>query len=63
MGTEGLTLTTDLDDIVEKAYNYGRTSTLPGDEGLKDRYNTINALKKTPVDFVTTYTLDTCQRI
>ena len=59
MGTEGLTLTTDLDDIVEKAYNYGRTSTLPGDEGLKDRYNTINALKKTPVDFVTTYTLDT----
>ena len=59
MGTEGLTLTTDLDDIVEKAYNYGRTSTLPGDEGLKDRYNTINALKKNPVDFVTTYTLDT----
>lgn len=59
MGTDGLTLTSDIDQIIDKAYDYGRSSTLPGDEGLKDRYNTINNLKKNPVDFVSTYTLDT----
>ena len=59
MGTDGLTLTSDIEEIIDKAYDYGRSSTLPGDEGLKDRYNTINALKKNPIDFVSTYTLDT----
>ena len=59
MGTEGLTLSSDIEDVIEKAYSYGRSSTLAGDEGLKDRYNTINRLKTNPMDFVCTYTLDT----
>ena len=59
MGTEGMTISSDIEDIIEQAYGYGRTSTLPGDEGLKDRYNTINRLKTSPMDFVSTYTLDT----
>ena len=59
MPTTGLTVTSDIDSIIDKAYEYGRTSTLQGNDGLKDRYNTINALKTTPVDFVSTYSLDT----
>ena len=59
MPTTGLTVTSDIDSIIDKAYDYGRTSTLQGDDGLKDRYNTINALKTNPVDFVSTYSLDT----
>ncbi|MBR5974413.1 MAG: VanW family protein [Clostridiales bacterium] len=59
MDTTGLMLTTDIDEVIEKAYNYGRTSTLAGNDGLKDRYNTINALKKTPMEFASAYTIDT----
>ena len=59
MPTTGIVVTSDIDSIIDKAYEYGRTSTLQGDDGLKDRYNTINALKTNPVDFVSTYSLDT----
>jgi len=59
MDTTGLMLKSDIDEVIEKAYNYGRTSTLAGDEGLKDRYNTINALQKTPMEFASSYTIDT----
>ena len=59
MKTDGLHFTSDIDQVIETAYSYGRTSTLQGNDGLLDRYNTINALKTAPKEFACTYTLDT----
>ena len=59
MKTDGLHFTSDIDQVIETAYSYGRTSTLQGDDGLLDRYNTISALKTAPKEFACTYTLDT----
>jgi vancomycin resistance protein YoaR len=49
----------DIDSVIDKAYNYGRTSSLAGDEAIKDRYAKIVALKITPVDFCCTYKIGT----
>ena len=59
MQTEGLTLSCNIDEIIEQAYNYGRTSTLEGNEGLKDRYDVVMSLKNTPVSFASSYTIST----
>ena len=59
MVTDGLQLQSNIDEVIEEAYNYGRTSTLTGDDAVKERYDTVEALKTTPVDFACTYTLGT----
>ena len=59
LDTTGLTLTSNIDEIIEQAYNYGRTSTLEGNEGLKDRYNTVMALKTNPISFASSFTIST----
>lgn len=59
MDTTGLTLTSNIDEIIEQAYNYGRTSPLEGNEGLKDRYDIVMALQTTPVAFASSYTIST----
>ena len=55
--TDGLKLESDADEIIEEAYNYGRTSTQTGDAAIQDRYATVNALKTEPKNFETTFTL------
>lgn len=55
--TDGMNLSSNIDDVLLEAYNYGKTSTLEGGDGLVDRYNTINALKTTPKDFKSAFTL------
>ena len=55
--TDGLKLQSDIDTVIEEAYNYGRTSTASGDDAIKERYDTVEALKTTPKDFTVTYTL------
>lgn len=55
--TDGLKLESNADEIIEEAYNYGRTSTLTGDQAISDRYNTINALKSEPKNYETSFTL------
>lgn len=55
--TDGMNLASNIDDVLLEAYNYGKTSTLEGGEGLVDRYNTIQALKTTPKDFQSAFTL------
>ena len=36
--TDGLKLESNADEIIEEAYNYGRTSTQTGDAAIQDRY-------------------------
>ncbi|MBR5974847.1 MAG: VanW family protein [Clostridiales bacterium] len=55
--TDGLQLQSNIDEVIEEAYNYGRTSTASGDDAVKERYETVEALKTTPKDFTVTYTL------
>lgn len=57
MVTDGLKLGSNIDEVIEEAYNYGKTSTLTGDDAIRERYEKIEALKTTPVDFTCTYTL------
>ena len=57
MKTDGMKLDSDIDAIIDEAYNYGRTSGYVGDEAIKERYEKIEALKTTPVNFDCTYTL------
>ena len=59
LDVSGLSVTSNINEVIEKAYAYGRTSTLSGNDGLKDRYNTINSLKVKPVDFASSYTIST----
>ena len=57
--TGDMKILSDIDSVIDKAYNYGRTSSLAGDEAIKDRYAQIVALKITPVDFCCTYKIGT----
>ncbi len=57
MKTDGMKLDSDIDAIIDEAYDYGRTSGYVGDEAIKERYEKIEALKTTPVNFDCTYTL------
>ena len=59
MKTEGLTLTSNIDEIIDEAYKCARTSNLEGDEGLKDRYEMMVQLQKTPKAFTSSYTIGT----
>ena len=59
LDVSGLSVTSNINEVIEKAYAYGRTSTLSGNDGLKDRYNTISSLKVKPVDFASSYTIST----
>lgn len=57
---EGITLTSNIDEIVDAAYNYGRSSTLTDEaDALAERMNTIEALKATPKEFTSAYTAST----
>ena len=57
--TGDMKIISDIDSVIDKAYNYGRTSSLAGDEAIKDRYAKIVALKIESVDFCCTYKLGT----
>ena len=54
LDVSGLSVTSNINEVIEKAYAYGRTSTLSGNDGLKDRYNTINSLKAMPLTVTAT---------
>ena len=55
VNTEGLKVKSNLDEIIEEAYNYGRTSDATGDDAIKERYEKIEALKTEPADFEVDY--------
>ncbi|MBQ6270567.1 MAG: VanW family protein [Clostridiales bacterium] len=55
VNTEGLKVKSNLDEIIEEAYNYGRTSDAAGDDAIKERYEKIEALKTEPADFEVDY--------
>ena len=57
MNTEGMTLASNIDEVLTEAFNYAKTSQLEGVEGLKDRYEQITALKKTPKEYTSAVTI------
>lgn len=59
LNATGMTVSCDINEVIDKAYAYGRSSTLEGDDALKDRYNTITALQTQPINFASTYTFGT----
>ena len=56
---DGLKVDTDIDAVIDEAYNYARTSTLAGNDGVRERFDKVEALKTTPKDFTSKSTLDT----
>ncbi|MBO4927897.1 MAG: VanW family protein [Clostridiales bacterium] len=57
MNTEGLSLSSNIDEILLEAYQYGKASTLEGVDGLIERYNLITELKRTPKEYSSSFTL------
>ncbi|MBR5039589.1 MAG: VanW family protein [Clostridiales bacterium] len=55
VNTEGLKVKSNIDEVIEEAYNYGRTSELTGDDAVKERYDKIEELKNTPAEFEIKY--------
>ena len=55
VNTDGLKVKSNIDEVIEEAYNYGRTSELTGDDAVKERYDKIEELKNTPVEFEIKY--------
>ena len=55
--TDGMNLASNIDDVLLEAYNYGKTSTLEGGDGLVERYNLIKDLKTNPKNFQSAFTL------
>ena len=54
-----LLVTSDMTELIDKAYAYGRTSPKTGEtEALNDRYQTVKALETTPMKFESDYTAD-----
>ena len=51
LNTRGLELSSNIDDILDQAYNIGRSSDKEGNAGLADCYNQIQDLKTNPVSF------------
>ena len=56
-GVDGLSLTNNLDDIIEEAYTIGRESSKTGDDALIERYEKISSLKENPVELKTSHTI------
>ena len=57
METDGLTLSSNIDEVLDEAFQYGRTSSLEGVDGLKDRYAQITALKNSPKEYTSSFTI------
>ncbi|MBR5974415.1 MAG: VanW family protein [Clostridiales bacterium] len=55
--TDGMSLSSNIDQVLTEAFYYGKSSALDGVDGLIDRYNQITALKKTPKEFTSAYTI------
>ena len=55
VNTDGLKVKSNIDEVIEEAYNYGRTSELTGDDAVKERYDKIEELKNTPAEFEIKY--------
>lgn len=55
--TDGMSLSSNIDDVLIEAFYYAKSSTLDGAEGLIDRYDKITALQKTPMDFNSVFTI------
>ena len=49
----------NLDEIIDEAYNLGRSTDKTGDDGLKERYSEIEELLKNPKDFKREKSVDT----
>ena len=59
LDTGDLLVTSDMTELIDKAYAYGRTSTKTDEtEVMNDRYLTVMALEKSPMKFVSEYTAD-----
>ena len=56
-GVDGISLTNNLDDILEEAYNIGRVSDKSGDDALLERYEKISSLKENPVSLNTSHSI------
>ena len=57
MKTDGMSLSSNIDDVLSEAFKYAKSSTLEGVEGLKDRYALITELKKTPKEYNSSFTI------
>jgi len=55
--TDGMTLSSNIDEVLIEAYNYGKTSQLEGVDGLIERYNLMTELQKTPKDYYSSFTI------
>lgn len=57
METDGLTLSSNIDEVLAEAFQYGRTSSLEGVDGLKERYAQIAALKNSPKEYTSSFSI------
>ena len=57
MSTEGMTVSSNIDEVLTEAFNYAKTSPLEGVDGLLSRYRQIMALKKTPKEYSSEFTI------
>ncbi|MBR2751536.1 MAG: VanW family protein [Clostridiales bacterium] len=57
MKTDGMTLSSNIDEVLTEAFNYAKTSPLEGVDGLKERYEQITSLKTTPKEYNSVFTI------
>jgi len=57
MNTEGMTLSSNIDEVLIEAFSYAKTSPLEGVDGLLSRYDQIKDLKKKAKEYASAFTL------
>jgi len=57
MKTDGMTVSSNIDEVLTEAFYYAKSSPLQDVEGLLDRYEQITELKKTPKEYTSYFTI------
>ncbi len=57
MDLSGMSVSSNIDEVLTEAFNYAKTSPQEGVDGLLARYRQITALKKTPKEYTSEYTI------
>ena len=57
LNADGFHISSNIDEVLNEAYDYAKSSPLEGGEGLVDRYTKITDLKKTPKNFESVFTI------
>lgn len=57
MKSDGMTLSSNIDEVLTEAFGYAKTSNLEGVEASLERYDKITSLKKNPKEYTSAFTL------